>query len=192
MIKYNWFNNREDFVGFISHDLYQSVLYRVRKFRTMAHQSKILLRWAHWLIQWSGNQEVYLNLSTCSFVATLGQFDLSVEFTKVTEKKSDHNTVKFSYELNFRHLTIYFLSIHDAQPRSFAFPPSRNTLQSWFMEQFLSNHNSQSTKKEQNTASQKYLCSLLWEWFTCENNDIIPKGSLWIHSLMTINIIKTR
>ena len=57
---------------------------------------------------------------------------------------------------------------------------------------FLSNHNSQSTQKKQNTGSQKYLCSLLWEWFTCENNDIIPKGSLWIHSLTTINIIKTR
>ena len=86
MIKYNLFNSHENFVGYSSHDLYQSLLYIVCKCRTMAHQSKILLRWAHWLIQWSGNQEVYLNLSTCSFDATLSKFDSSVKSTKVTQK----------------------------------------------------------------------------------------------------------
>lgn len=162
MVKYNWFNNREDFVGFISHDLYQSVLYRVRKRRTMAHQSKILLRWAHWLIQWSGNQEVYLNLLTCSFVATLSQFDLSVKFTKVTEKNLI--TIQWNSAMNSTldiSLFICYLFMTHSQ---YSITEYTSIMIHGTVFYQITIHRAQ--KKKQNTASQKYLapsfeCDLL-------------------------------
>jgi len=65
-----------------------------------------------------------------------------------SRKKSDHNAVKFSYELNFRHLQFisYLFTIHSQglvnfTPHGIHFNhDSRNSF-------FLSNHDSQSTKK---------------------------------------------
>ena len=146
VIKYNWFNSREDFVGFSSHDLYQSVLYIVCKCRTMAHQSKILLRWAHWLMQWSGNQEVYLNLSTFSFDATL-----------ITQKNLI--TIQWNSAMNSTldiSLFISYLFMIHCQGL-LHFPPHGIHFNHDSWNSFLSNHNSQSTKKKNRTRGHKNI-----------------------------------
>jgi len=88
---------------------------------------------------------------------------LSVSLTQAlnslrSRKKSDHNAVKFSYELNFRHsqfisslFTIHSQGLLHFMPHGIHFNyDSQNS--------FLSNHDSQSTKKPI-TASRKYPCS---------------------------------
>ena len=47
-----------------------------------------------------------------------------------SQKKSDHNAVKFSYELNFEHSQFFFSFIQNSQPRTFAFHVSQITLHS--------------------------------------------------------------
>lgn len=125
------------FVGFSRHDLHQSKLHQVCTcFSSMAHQSNILLRplrQVHWLIPWSGNQRLYLNLSTC-FVC---------------------NVIKLGTQLWT--FTIYFLCIRDLHRRTFAFHASGNTLQLRFTKQLFI----KSRFTEHKTcivASQKYPC----------------------------------
>ena len=75
-----------------------------------------------------------------------------------SRKKSFHNAVKFSYELNFSHSRFisYLFTIHSQgllhfMPHGIHFNhDSRNS--------FLSNYDSQSTKKNRITASRKYPC----------------------------------
>ena len=67
---------------------------------------------------------------------------LSVGLTQVlnslrSRKKTHHNAVKFSYQLNFRHAR-YICNLFMIHSQGFhAFHASRNTLQSRFTEQFF-------------------------------------------------------
>ena len=71
----------------------------------------------------------------------------SVKFTKVTEKKSDHKALKFSYELNFRHSRFisYLFTIHSQGLLHFT--PHGIHFNHHLRNRFLPNHDSHSTKK---------------------------------------------
>ena len=73
-------------------------------------------------------------------------------------KKSDHNAVKFSYELNFRHSQFTSYLFTKSQPRTCKFHASRNTLQSRFTEQFFIKSRFTEHKKNRITASRNYPC----------------------------------
>ena len=77
---------------------------------------------------------------------------LSVSLTQVlnslrSQKKSDHNVVKFSYKLNFRHSRFisYLFTIHSQGLLHFT--PHRVHLNHDSHNSFLSNHDPQSTKQ---------------------------------------------
>jgi len=79
---------------------------------------------------------------------------LSVSLTQVlnslrSPKKSDHSAVKFSYELNFRHSRFisHLFTIHSQGLLHFTPHRIHSNHDSWNSFFFLSNHDSQCTKK---------------------------------------------